>query len=70
MSFKVISNKHNFEAAYKKGKSGKLIWVSCFAQSEKAANEIMDNYVFKKHGCFYRRYAGSLPIKQTDSITH
>jgi hypothetical protein len=65
MSFNVTVDKHNFEAAYKKRKSSKLKWVSCYAKNEQDANNIMDIYVFQKHGGKYRRYAGSLPIRHT-----
>lgn len=53
----------NFEAAYKKRKSGKLIWLICTAISEKEANNKMDLYIFQHYGRGYTRYAGSLPIK-------
>lgn len=55
--------KHNFEAAYKKKKSGKLKWISCFANTSAEADNKMDAYIAKEYGGTYRRYAGSLPIK-------
>lgn len=57
--------KHNYEAAYKKRRNGKLMWISCTATSQKEANKLMDAYVAKEYNNEgYIRYAGALPIKQ------
>lgn len=62
----VIVLNHNYEAAYKKKKSGKLLWVSCKADSNNEAAKLMDAYIAEQSpNEGWRRYAGPLKTKPT-----
>jgi hypothetical protein len=69
MRKRIITNRnHNYEAAYKKPHSGKLVWVSCFAISQAEANTTMDSYINNNYpNDGYTRYAGSLIIKEYEN---
>lgn len=63
MHVRIIAPHHNYEAAYKKKNSGKLLWVSCKADTEKDAAILMDQHVAAKHNNKgYNRYGGPLHI--------
>lgn len=61
---KIMSPNHNYEAAYKKKSSGKLLWVSCKADTEKDAAALMDQHVATQYNNKgYNRYAGPLQLE-------
>lgn len=53
-----------YEAAYKKRKSGRLLWVQVSDKESKSADKRMDAFVQEQYpNKGYRRYAGALEKK-------